>query len=160
MRMKGQSKRTPLLVAAAVVLVAANVWWFTRGGAHDEADFVLGANTEGVILDPASLEQLPAYEPQRDVWTVQGKTLASLDGYIRQENGPASLPYLLAALSPQASTQDFRAMLMSLTDRGICNFALVQMEAQQKEVMATVQHIVSVRDASGVLKPCKASPRT
>ncbi|MGF7152439.1 hypothetical protein [Novosphingobium gossypii] len=152
-----RSKRTPLLLAAVAVLLAANIWWFTRAPAEHEPDFVLAARTEGVRLPGAAIAQVPAYDTRNDGWTVQGKTAASLNGYLRRDNDRALEPYLPVALSPHASTQDFRAMLASLVDRGICSFALVQATGDRQEIAATVQHIVSVRDARGANKSCKVS---
>lgn len=152
-----RSKRTPLLLAVVAVLLAANIWWFTRGPAEHEPDFVLAARTEGARLPGAAIAQVPAYDPRNDGWTAQGKTVASLNGYLRRDSDRALEPYLPVALSPQASTQDFRAMLASLTHRGICSFALVQETGDRREIAVTVQHIVSVRDASGVNRQCKVS---
>lgn len=152
-----RSKRTPLLLAVAAVLLAANLWWFMHGTASDGPDFVLAARTETVRLSGASIAKQPVYEPRADAWTSMGSPVTSLHGFLRPDNGGASTPYLPVVLSKQAGTRDFQAMLTSLVERGICSFALVQPAGNPQEIAATVQHIVSVRDANGSVKQCKAS---
>ncbi|WJM26460.1 hypothetical protein QUC32_18770 [Novosphingobium resinovorum] len=160
MRVTGRSKRTPLLVAAVALLVAANAWWFwPRGDAQNTAAFQLadssdyGRGSVAAGITRADIDAAPFYDAAADRWLVQGKPIADLHGHMLPAEPRGKRPgFVIAGLAQQATTEDVRKALLNLTGQGICLVALPDAVDPQG---VSVHRIVAVRDDRGELRHCK-----
>lgn len=163
--MNVRSRRTLLLAVVALLLLGANIWWLTRRAGDTEPAFVLGGSSTAITVDSSELGSLPMFEGKSG-WTVQGRPLSSLQGYVRQPDDPqsktggASQPYVLVALPAKADAETMQAMLLSLVRENLCAVAVVQMDEKRAtgtSLKAFVQRIVLVRDEDGGRQSCRAA---
>lgn len=174
MRVTGRSKRTPLLVAAVAVLVVANAWWFWPRSEKAAEPLFKFADTYdyspmgGPLTTPAGSVELaaaPVFDPSINGWRVAGRQVTDLHRYMTMNVGGYSptdtAPFLLVRFRAEATTEEVRKALLSLTRQKICLVALADAhDATNKEDQpsAAAQRIVSVLDDAGKPVFCPAPP--
>jgi hypothetical protein len=159
MRVKGRSRRTPLLIALAVLLVAANVWWFGHERPAGEApSFELadgsdqGRRSVATGISRAEIEAAPLYDLESRRWTVNGRAVTNLQAHLLTAPGSAlSGRFLIARLPAEATTDDVRRVLLDLVERRIC---LVALPDATDPMAINVRRIVSVRNDAGRVVSC------
>ena len=155
--------RRVLLVGAALLLAAGNIWWFTRGRDAPEPDFVLGTKLEQVGVSSEALPSLPRYDAVGRLWREQGRPLDAVRDRIRAYRGddvvsgwkPKS--YLTIGIEANAGPDQLRPIFLDLARQGICDVAVVQdgtAPGPGGEIEVFIQHIVSVKDGKGVVVNC------
>ncbi|QVM85747.1 hypothetical protein [Novosphingobium decolorationis] len=160
--------RRAALVGVALLLIGANVWWFTRGDSAPVADFELGVPLGQARITLRDDEDLPRYDLDGALWRVGGGPLSDLAGRIRPlapsstTSGDADR-FLAIAMAANASPDDMRRTLLALARAGICNVAVVQDGDQSltgDEAAVPVHHIVAVRADDGARVACVPRPQS
>lgn len=155
--------RRVLLVGAALLLAAGNIWWFTRGRDVPEPDFVLGTTLEQVDVAAETLPSLPRYDAGSGSWREQGRPLVAIRNRVRPYRGddvvsgwkPKS--YLTIGIEANAGPDQLRPIFLDLARQRICDVAVVQDGAApgpDGKIKVFIQHIVSAKDAKGVVVNC------
>ncbi len=150
------------LLGVALVLLGANIWWFTRGKPAAAPDFELGATSVTQRVTRQEALALPRYDAARAVWSVEGRDLGDIASHARPApdgvgGADWSGRFLEVGLGREASPEDMRRMLLALRDAGICGVAVVQdgdpVQADGAYEVP-VHHLVSVRDDGGHQVAC------
>ncbi|PNU05124.1 hypothetical protein [Novosphingobium guangzhouense] len=172
--MMGRSSRTPLLVAAAALLVAANIWWFWPGSekAAEPLFKLADTNDYGPMGGPltvragtAELNAAPIFDPSINGWRVAGRQVNDLRPYMTVNSGgyspTDSAPFLLVRFRAEATADEVRRALLSLAEKKICLVALpdaYEAGASERAPEVAARRIVSVLDDAGKPVTCPAPP--
>lgn len=159
MRVNGRSRRTPFLIALAVLLVALNLWWFGHERPAGEApSFELadasnhGRRSLATGISRSEIEGAPLYDLESRRWTVNGQAVTNLQAHLLDAPGTAPTDrFLIARLPAEATTDDVRRVLLDLLERRIC---LVALPDAPDPTAINVRRIVSVRDDAGRVVSC------
>lgn len=174
MRMKGWSRRTPLFVTVAVLLVIVNVWWFwPRSEKAAEPLFKLADTYDyspmgGPLTTRAGAAELnaaPIFDPSINGWRVAGRPVADLHRYMTTNAGgynpTGTAPFLLVRFRAEATADEVRKALLSLTKKKICLVALSDAHEEgvsERMPEVAARRIVSVLDDAGRPVTCPAPP--
>ncbi|WP_226636284.1 hypothetical protein [Novosphingobium profundi] len=160
--------RRAALVSVALLLIGANVWWFTRENPAPVADFELGVPLGHARIASRDDEDLPRYDPGSAVWRVGSVPLSDLAGRIRTlapssaTSGDAAR-FLAITMAANASPDNMRRTLLALARAGICNVAVVQdgdPSLAGDDAAVPVHHIVAVRADDGARVACVPRPQS
>ncbi|MCJ2182489.1 hypothetical protein MTR62_07260 [Novosphingobium sp. 1949] len=159
MAMSRKSRRA-VLAGVALVLLAGNLWWFTRPAPVSAPIFELGADTGRATVSAQRVPELPRFDAARGDWRVSDRPIGSIAARIERFT-PAGAGvrdgFVTVALERGASAEDMRRMLLSLLDTGICAVGVVQdgePAAADGSHAVPVQRIVSVRGQDGARVLC------
>lgn len=152
------------LLGVAALLVAGNIWWFTRSEPAPAPDFELGkVADEALTLSASAAAHLPRFDVDRGEWRVDGQVVANLRelGVLRPVDAKGAEPlhrFLAVNLPQAASPGDMRRMLLSLARSGICGVAVHQdadPADENGDFRVPVHRIVSVRADDGARVACE-----
>lgn len=163
MQKPAQSRRTLVLVAIIIALLAANIWWFAlRTPEEPVPAFELGATgglTVGVTASDAAAA--PLFDPIHDGWTSKGRKVGALKAY-RQKADPANstphVDFVTVRLADDANSEQVRRALLSLSAQNLCYVVLIdatRLPADGASVPTPVHRIVSVRGNDGEPVSCR-----
>ncbi len=161
--MMTRKTRRVLMVGAALLLAAGNLWWFTREHKQPEPDFVLGATLEHVSVPADALPSLPRYDAATGTWSERGQPIRAIGGLVRPYHGgdvvtggkPKS--FLAIAIGASVGPDEIRPIFLDLARAGICDVAVVQdgmTPGPRGDISVVIDHIVSVRDGAGKTVKC------
>lgn len=168
--------RRAVLLGVALLLVAGNVWWFSREEPSAQQAFELTPTFGGDFSLKKQVTPL-AFDDATSTWKARGGSVADLQPYVERQlmslsldgaepepmQAPASLrdeglAYLPVRDDPQRTAEGMRRLILSLLQAGICQVGVVD-EARpgSAHVRVELYGIIAVRDDAGRRLVCTAS---
>ena len=154
--------RRAVLLGVALLLVAGNVWWFSREEPSAQQAFELATTGADRPVPSGEVRSLPRFDAGSREWRVAGRAANDLRSRLETlgvdaGGSAASGQFLTVALPATATSEDMRRMLLSLVKQDICEVAVVQEgdpEVNGGGYRAAIHNILAVRSDDGSRLAC------